>query len=98
MEIWDKKIREVMDLVFIKTLKSMVDIDIRDESLREELMESLEMDRVNGGFDLGKYLRYYDYFGKLGKTQLDIWRLDENLKKFYGGIGVLLAVSRLRGK
>ena len=85
-----------MEKDFIITLKSLVNIDIKDVELREELLENLENDRINGHFDLEKYLVYYDHFGELGKTQLEVWRSDCTLKKFYKGIGVILAVNKLR--
>jgi len=85
-----------MDLVFIKTLKSLVDIDIKEVELREELIESLENDRINGKFSLEKYYAYYDRFGPLGKTQLDIWKSDEKMKKFFGVISQILVISRMK--
>jgi len=85
-----------MDDKFIMTLKSMVNIDIKDLELREELLENLENDRINNHFELDKYLPYYDHFGELGKTQFDIWKSDRTLSKFYRGIGVMLAISKFR--
>ena len=85
-----------MDDKFIMTLKAMVNIDIKNQELREELLENLENDRINNHFELDKYLPYYEHFGELGKTQLDIWKSDKNLSKFYRGIGVMLAVSKFR--
>lgn len=85
-----------MDLAFINTLKTLVNIDIKDIELREELLENLENDRMNGHFDLDKYLGYYEYFGELGKTQLDIWKADRTLGKFYKGIGTILAINKFR--
>ncbi len=85
-----------MDAQFIMTLKSMVNIDIKDFELREELLENLENDRISNSFVLEKYLPYYDKFGELGKTQLDVWRADNTLKKFYRGIGTILAISKFK--
>ena len=85
-----------MDLAFINTLKSLVNIDIKNLELREELLENLENDRIKGNFNLEKYMNYYDDFGELGKTQLDVWKADKTLSKFYRGIGLVLAVSKFR--
>jgi hypothetical protein len=85
-----------MDLAFINTLKSLVNIDIKDVELREKLLENLENDRIKKKFELDKYIRYYDNFGILGKTQLDVWKADKSLSKFYRGIGLVLAVSKFR--
>jgi len=85
-----------MDLAFINTLKTLVNIDIKDIELREELLENLENDRMNGHFNLDKYLGYYEYFGELGKTQLDVWKADRTLGKFYKGIGTILAINKFR--
>ena len=85
-----------MDLAFINTLKTLVNIDIKDIELREELLENLENDRINGHFDLEKYLGYYEYFGELGKTQLDVWKADKTLGKFYKSLGTILAINKFR--
>ena len=85
-----------MDNNFIQTLKALVDIDIRDEDLRERLLENLNDDLEIGTFNLEKYLTYYENFGPLGKTQLDVWKTDRTLQKFYKSMGVILAVSKFK--
>ncbi len=85
-----------MDKKFILTLKTLVEIDIKDIDLRERLQENLNDDLELGVFDLEKYLNYYNEFGPLGKTQLDVWKSDKTINKFYNNIGVILAVSKFK--
>ena len=77
-----------MDKIYIRMLKFMVEIDVRDNVLRDELLERLERDRVMGGFDLGRYMLYYDEFGRFGRRQMDLWR--EGRVVDYGLRGMLM--------
>lgn len=85
-----------MDKDFILTLKGLVNIDIQDENLKEQLIENLNEDLNKGVFNLEKYQNFYNSFGPLGKTQLDIWKSDKTLKKNYKEIGVILAISKFK--
>lgn len=82
-----------MDELYLSRIITLASIDIKDNFIKNKLLLELEGECK---FALEKYLPYYDFFGELGKTQLDVWVADENLKRFYKGIGMVLAASKFK--
>ncbi len=82
-----------MDDLYLRRMEELVRIDINDALIRNKMLLELEGENI---FNLEKYMEYYEYFGEIGKTQLEIWKSDETLKRFYKGIGFVLAVGKFR--
>jgi len=80
----------------LEKMELLMKTQIRDEDVRELLGRMLEEDREKGRFDLGRYWDFYEYMGKLGKVQMDCWRVDETLGKFYGSLMVVRAAVKFK--
>ena len=92
-----------MDVIGIMDVKSHLDkmdqiarTQVRDEEVREFLLGVIEEDRISNHFSLEKYLEFYGELGRLGQVQMEIWKTEKVLKRFYGSLAVVRAAVRFK--
>lgn len=86
-----------MDVIMhLGRMEEIANTQVRDEENRRLLLGIIENDRKNRNFSLEKYFEFYEELDKLGKVQLDIWKVDKLLEKFYGSLAVVRAAVRFK--
>ena len=82
------------------TLEMFVDLDVKDKSLKNELISQIKKDtkEIDDG-NSPKFNRYFenrDKFSNLGKAHLDIMKAEKTLRNFHGSVYTMVAVSKFK--
>jgi hypothetical protein len=78
-------------------LEQIANSQIRDNDVRNLFYKIAREDiEKKLPFDLKKYWQFYPYLNELGKTQLECWKADETLRRFYGGFQAVRAAVKFK--
>ena len=78
-------------------LEQIANTQIKDKDVKELFYRIAREDvEKKLPFDLAKYWQFYPYLNSLGKTQMECWKADETLNKFYGSLGVVMAAVKFK--
>ena len=88
---------ESMDVkCHLDKMEQIARTQVRDVDVREFLLGVIEEDRIRNNFSLEKYLEFYGELGRLGQVQMEIWKTEKILKRFYGSLAVVRAAVRFK--
>ena len=97
IEIYKWDVRKSMDVnEHLDKMEKLVITQVRDEKVRKVIMDKIENDRRENIFSFEGYMEFYGELDKLGKVQMDVWRSDIILRKFYGSLAVVRAAVRFK--
>ena len=80
----------------LEKMELLVKTKLVDEEVSDLLGKMVENDKEEKNFELERYMKFYDYFNEMGKMQMDCWKTEETLGKFYESLMVVRAVVKFK--
>ena len=82
------------------TLETFIELDLKDLSLKNELITQIENDRKEmedgNSPKFNKYFENKDKFSNLGQVHIDLMKTEKTLKRFHGSLYTVIAASKFK--